>query len=79
MHIHRGCSIIENVRHECDPPASTINLEETLDFFCSRTCSDDGCNQHTVNEISSNANGYLYKNKILLIIYFIIWIQIVFF
>lgn len=63
VHIHRGCSMIHDVRHECDPPASTVDLEKTLDFFCSRTCPYDGCNQHTVSEISSNTNGCLY-NKV---------------
>lgn len=70
MHIHRGCSMIHEVRHECDPPAATIDLDKTLDFFCSRTCSDDGCNQHKVIQISSNANGYLNQNRILFQFFF---------
>jgi hypothetical protein len=72
VHIHRGCSMIETVRHECDPPASTINIDKTLDFFCSVTCSEDGCNQHSVNEIASNANGYLSRKAIS----FIFWTHV---
>jgi hypothetical protein len=70
--------MIKDVRHECDPPISAVDLHSTFDFFCSRTCSYDGCNQHLVSEISSNANEFLYKTKILLSIFFLIWIQIFF-
>jgi hypothetical protein len=65
--------MIKNVGHECDPNGTAIDLDQTLDFFCSRTCAYDGCNQHSVKEISSKANGDLYRSQRLLIIYLIIW------
>ncbi|CAF4444282.1 unnamed protein product, partial [Adineta steineri] len=48
--------MIKNVQHECDPPIQTFDLDTTLDFYCSQTCANDGCNQHSVKEIASNAN-----------------------
>jgi len=63
LYIHRGCSMIETARHECDPPASQIDLDETLDFFCSQTCSTDGCNQHAVEEITLTSSAYSPANR----------------
>jgi hypothetical protein len=64
--------MIESVRHECDPPATTFSIYTTIDFYCTRTCSEDGCNQHSVNEIASNANGYSSRETIS----FIIWTHV---
>jgi hypothetical protein len=64
--------MIHDVGHECDPPVSTFDIDKTLDFYCTLTCSDDGCNRHTVKEISSNGNEYFDKSNILLKLYFII-------
>ncbi|UJR22364.1 hypothetical protein I4U23_025426 [Adineta vaga] len=75
LHIHRGCSMIQAVRHECDPPVTSIDLDSTLDFFCSRTCENNGCNQHSVVQISSNMNRYFSKNDMLLKIVMIILVH----
>ena len=64
--------MIENVRHECEPPLSTIDFDVTSDFFCSQTCSDDGCNRHSVKEISSNTNGFFQLRNRLFTICFVI-------
>jgi hypothetical protein len=75
VHIHRSCATIVTVVHECDPPVGTIDLDTTLDFYCRRTCLNDGCNQHLVKEISSNANEYLNKDNTLVKMFLIIWVQ----
>jgi len=75
VHIHRGCSMIHDARHECEPSISTIDIDRTPDFVCTRTCSTDGCNRDSVKEISSNATGFVNKNNTLLNIYLIIWVR----
>jgi hypothetical protein len=75
VHIHRGCSAIPDARHECDPSASTIDLDRTPDFICTRTCLTNGCNRDSVKELFSNANEFLNKNNILLNICFIISVR----
>ncbi|CAF1255823.1 unnamed protein product [Rotaria sordida] len=46
--IYRGCTKMHSVPHDCDPPVSTIDVETTLNFYCSLACSIDGCNRHSV-------------------------------
>ncbi|CAF1389625.1 unnamed protein product [Rotaria sordida] len=70
--------MIYDIRHECDPSVSMIDLDKTLDFYCTRTCLNDGCNHHSVEEIVSNADEDLYKNNTLWKIYFLIWTQFYF-
>lgn len=75
--IYRACKNIRNVQqHDCDPPASSIDFETTDNFYCSHTCSYDGCNQHSVDEIKSNASKFLFKKINFLLIYLIYFIYL---
>ena len=70
--------MIEDVRHECEPPASTFDIDTTLDFFCRRTCSDDGCNRHTVLQIFSHSCERFNRMKIFTFIVFLLSLPIYF-
>jgi len=50
-------------QHDCDPPASLIDFDRTESFYCSYTCSDDGCNRHLVGDITANSSQLLKTNR----------------
>lgn len=64
--IYRGCMKTAIMQQECDPPNSTIDVEKTLGFYCSLTCFGDGCNRHTVKEITSAAHDPVVQKYLVL-------------
>ncbi|UJR26739.1 hypothetical protein I4U23_008054 [Adineta vaga] len=64
--IYRSCTKTNMIFQECDPPNLSIDIDKTLGFYCSRTCQGDGCNRHSVKEITSNMNG-LFQNQCILL------------
>jgi hypothetical protein len=61
--INRHCVTTSDFQHDCDPPASLIDFDRSDSFYCSYTCSDDGCNRHLVGDITANSSQLLKTNR----------------
>ncbi|CAF1093974.1 unnamed protein product [Adineta ricciae] len=58
--IYRGCVKISKSYQECDPPIP-IDIDKTINFYCSRTCYGDGCNRHSVKNVISSMSTLFNK------------------
>lgn len=67
---------MSGIQHECHPSDTTIDVDTTPGLYCIRTCMGDGCNQHSVKEITSNNANELFTYKfIVLLIYFLFYFE----
>jgi hypothetical protein len=54
--INRHCTGDRDFRHDCDPAPSFIDFDKADTFYCSYTCSSNGCNRHLVEDITSTSS-----------------------
>ncbi len=52
--INRHCGFHTGSQHDCDPPIEEIDFNKSNAFYCSYTCTSNGCNRHLVEVMTSN-------------------------
>jgi hypothetical protein len=67
--INRHCANNISSRHDCDPPRSLIDFHKSNSFYCSYTCSFNGCNKQLVEDIFSNGIQLLKTNHYIAFIF----------
>ena len=75
--LSRSCTNRSDVQHGCNSAIPYKDTKKWIQFYCMRTCFGDGCNRHSVIDITSNAtesftDGFMVLpiTSILFLVYF---------